>query len=90
MILAVQIVALVKESMRAYRVYLETKLKRYELHLKKKRMNALKIAERMDECVDEILTFTSEKIALNDEGWQEFYKLRKKYNRLDRKFDKIN
>jgi hypothetical protein len=89
-ILADQIMGLLKEGIMLWRTYLDKRLEHYNLHLKKKRMNALKIADRMDELVDEVFRFVDTKVAMRDEGWKDYYNLKKKYNSLDKKFDKLS
>lgn len=85
-----QVIGLFKELASLWRTYLERRTEAYELHLKKRRLNALKIADRMDETVREIFNFVSQRIAINDKQWDEYYKLRKKYLALDKKFDKLD
>lgn len=89
MILADQIVGLLKEGVVAYRVYLDGKLERYNLHLRKKRAAAIKIADRMDETTREVFAFVHEQVGMDDDTWKKFYTLKKKYYKLDKKFDNL-
>ena len=81
---------LLKEGVALWRTYLEKKSELYDLHLKKRRKKALEIAEEAFDIAREIFAFVHERIPMNDDNWKDYYKLKEKFYKYNRKFDKYD
>jgi len=80
----------VKEGLSLWRVYLETKLERYDIHLKKRRQQALNIAEDAFDITKEVFQFVSEHCDMTEDKKREYSKLKLKFYKYNKKFNKYD
>lgn len=81
---------LFKEALSTWRTYLDKKAELYSLHLRKRRENAIKIANQMDDVVEEMFHFIEDDVGIDDKNMKKYRKLKRKYEKLDIRFDKLS
>jgi hypothetical protein len=80
----------IKEGLSLWSKYLETKVERYEVHLKKRRQKALDTAEEAFSEVREMVAWVEDNFKMTHKQKNDFNKIKNKYYKYKDKFEHLD